>query len=96
MSETIRKRLHILKMILKEKFPDITSVGFYLSKRSKYLHMGLEQSLSSIENYKDFKEEIYKFLSVKLDSKFKMIDLPLLVPTITWKHGYILKKYNKV
>ena len=44
-------------MTLKEKFPDIT-VGFYLSKRSKYLHMGLEQSPSSIENYKDFKEEI--------------------------------------
>ena len=95
MSETIRKRLHILKMILKEKFPDIT-VGFYLSKRSKYLHMGLEQSLSSIENYKNFKEEIYKFLSVKLDSKFKMIDLLLLVPTVTWKHRYILIKYNKV
>ena len=95
MSETIRKRLHILKMILKEKFPDIT-VGFYLSKRSKYLHMGLEQSPSSIENYKDFKEEIYKSLSVKLDSKFKMIDLLLLVPTVTWRYGYILIKYNKV
>ena len=95
MSETIRKRLHILKMTLKEKFPDIT-VGFYLSKRSKYLHMGLEQSPSSIENYKDFKEEIYKFLSVKLDSKFKMIDMLLLVPTVMWKYGYILIKYNKI
>ena len=95
MSETIRKRLHILKMTLKEKFPDIT-VGFYLSKRSKYLHMGLEQSPSSIENYKNFKEEIYKSLSVKLDSKFKMIDLLLLVPTVTWRYGYILIKYNKV
>ena len=95
MSETIRKRLHILKMTLKEKFPDIT-VGFYLSKRSKYLHMGLEQSPSSIENYKDFKEEIYKFLSVKLDSKFKMIDMLLLVPTVMWKYGYILIKSNKI
>ena len=54
MSETIRKRLHILKMILKEKYPDIIVV-FYLSKRSKYLHMELEQSLSSIVNYKNFK-----------------------------------------
>ena len=33
MSETIRKRLHILKMILKEKYPDII-VGFYLSKEA--------------------------------------------------------------
>ena len=57
MSETIRKRLHILEITLKEKCTDIT-VGFYLSKRSKYLHMQLEQSLLSIKNYKDFKEEI--------------------------------------
>ena len=58
-------------MILKGKFPDIT-VGFYLSKRKRYLHMGLEQSLPSINSYKDFKEEIYKFLSVNLDENFKM------------------------
>ena len=57
MSETIRKRLHILEITLKEKFTDIT-VGFYLSKRSKYLHMQYEQSLLSVKNYKDFKEEI--------------------------------------
>ena len=44
-------------MILKEKFLDIT-VGFYLSKRSKYLHMGLDQPLSCIAGYKEFKEEI--------------------------------------
>ena len=90
MGETIRKRLRILKMILKEKFPDVT-VGFYLIKRNKYLHMGLDQSLSSIEAYKDFKEEINNFLSVNLDSKFKMIK-PLLVPTVRWKHNYIIIK----
>ena len=62
MSETIRKKLRILKMILKEKFRDVT-VGFYLIKRNKYLHMGLDQSLPSIEACKDFKEEINNFLS---------------------------------
>ena len=41
MSTNIRKRLHILKMIFQEKFPDKT-VGFYLSKREKYFHMVLE------------------------------------------------------
>ena len=58
--------------------------------------MVLEQSLPSIKSYKDFKGEIYKFLSVKLDSKFKMIDMLLLVPTVMWKYGYILIKYNKI
>ena len=86
----IRKRLHILELILKEKFPDI-KVGFYLSKRKSYLHMGLDQSFTSLECYKEFKEEIYKFLSVDLDeSNFKMIDHPLLVLTVRWKHDYIL------
>ena len=48
MSTNTRKRLHILKMIFQEKFPDKT-VGFYLSKRKKYFHMVLEQLLSSIK-----------------------------------------------
>ena len=91
----IRKRLHILELILKEKFPDI-KVGFYLSKRKSYLHMGLDQSFTSLECYKEFKEEIYKFLSVDLDeSNFKMIDPPLLVPTVKRKHDYILIKRKK-
>ena len=80
-------------MILKGKFPDIT-VGFYLSKRKRYLFMGLEQSLPSIKSYKDFKGEIYKFLSVNLDENFKMLEPPLLVPTVRWKHNCILVQYE--
>ena len=53
--------------------------------------MGLDQSFTSLECYKEFKEEIYKYLSVDLDeSNFKMIDPPLLVPTVRWKLDYIL------
>ena len=84
-----------MKITPKEKFPDVT-VGFYFCKRSKYLHMRLEQSLSSIKNYEDFKEEISDFLSVNLDSKLKIIDPPLLVPTVRRKHDYILIKCSKV
>ena len=86
----IRKGLHILEFILNEKFPDIKA-GFYLSKRKSYIHMGLDQSFTSLECYKEFKEEIYKFFSVDLDdSNFKMIDPPLVVPTVRWKFDYIL------
>ena len=91
MSTNTRKQLHILKMIFQEKFPDKT-VGFYLSKRKKYFHMVLEQLLSSIKGYKEFKEEIYKFLFVNLDENFKVLEPPLLVPTVRWKHDYILIK----
>ena len=54
--------------------------------------MGLEQSLSSIKDYKEFTEEIYKFLSVNLDENFKILEPLLLVPTVRWKHDYILIK----
>ena len=93
MGAKIRKKITYFEMILKEKFPDIT-VEFYLSKRKRYLHMGLEQSLPSIKNYKDFKEEIYKFLSVNLDKNFKMLEPPLFVPTVGWKHDCILIQYE--
>ena len=56
--------------------------------------MGLEQSLSSIKDYKEFTEEIYKFLSVNLDENFKILEPLLLVPTVRWKHHYILIKHE--
>ena len=85
----ITKRLHILEIILKEEFPDI-KVGFYLSKRKMFLHEGLDQSLTSLACCKEFKEEIYKFFSVSLkESNFKLIDHPLLIPTVRWKYDYV-------
>ena len=53
--------------------------------------MGLDQSLTSLGCYKEFKEEIYKFFSVSLEeSNFKLIDPPLLIPTVRWKYDYVL------
>ena len=53
--------------------------------------MELDHSFTSLECYKEFKEEIFQFFSVDLDeSNFKMINPPLLVPTAMWKYDYIL------
>ena len=87
----IRKRINILVMILKGKFPDV-KIGFYLSKRKGFLHMGLYKSLTSLECYEELTEEIYKSFSVGLEEKFKLIRPPLLVPTVRWKFDYILIK----
>ena len=76
-------------MILKEKFADV-KIGFYLSKRKGFSHMGLDKSLTSLEHYEELTEEIYKFFSVGLEEKFKLIIPPLLVPTVRWKFDYIL------
>ena len=85
----IRKRINILVMILKEKFADV-KIGFYLSKRKGFSHMGLDKSLTSLERYEELTEEIYKFFSVGLEEKFKLIIPPFLVPTVRWKFDYIL------
>ena len=87
----IRKMKNILVMILKEKFLDV-KIGFYLSKRKGFLHVGLDKSLTSLECYEELTEEIYKFFSVGLEEKFKLICPLLLVPTVRWKFDYIIKK----
>ena len=56
----IRKRINIWVMILKEKFPDV-KIGFYLSKRKGFLHLGLDKSVTSLECYEELTEEIYNF-----------------------------------
>ena len=73
----IRKMKNILVMILKEKFLDV-KIGFYLSERKGFLHMGLDKSLTSLECYKELTEEICKLFSVGLEEKFKLICPPFL------------------
>lgn len=62
----LRKRVQKLKSYLSKKFPGI-DVGFYLSRRSGFVHMGLDVSLYSLKNYSHFTKEIYSFLSKDLD-----------------------------
>ena len=49
----IKKRVQLLKSYLSKKFPEI-GVGFYLSRRSKFVHMGLDIPLYLIKNDPDF------------------------------------------
>ena len=91
----IRKKKNVLVMILKEKLLDV-KIGFYLSKRKGFLHMGLDKSFTSLECNEELTEEIYKFFSVGLEEKFKLIRPSFLVPTVMWKFDYILIKKNEL
>ena len=91
----ISKQINILVMILKKKFPDV-KIGFYLSKRKGFLHLGLDKSVASLECYEELTEEIYNFFSIGLEDKFKVICPPLLVPTVRWKYDYILLKKKEL
>ena len=52
---------------------------FYSNRRNFYIHLGLDVSLFSFENYKDFLEEINRFLDQKLVKEFKVVYPPKLV-----------------
>ena len=60
----MKKGFQVLKDYLLKKFPDVSNIGFYLSRRCKFVRMGLDVLLYSIRNYSDLIDEINKFLSM--------------------------------
>ena len=69
----------------------IYKAKFYSNRRNFYIHLGLDSSLFSFENYKDFLEEINRFLDQKLVKEFKVVYPPKLVILTKWKHDYIIR-----
>lgn len=67
---------------------------FYSNKRNNYIHLGLDRSLFSFEDYKIFLNDIDKFLSSKFNENFYRIDPPKLVISTRWKHDYIIRSRN--
>ena len=84
----MKRRVQLLKNHLLKKFPEV-NVGFYLSRRNNFVHMGLDVPFSSIDNYPYLIVEINNFLSKDLGSHSELI-YPQLVLTIKWKFDYIL------
>ena len=76
----MNKGFQVLKDYLLKKFPDVSNIGFYLSRRCKFVHMGLDVLLYSIRNYSDLIDEINKFLSMV---GFELV-YPQLVLTVKW------------
>ena len=91
----LRKYFLLLKSYLSIKFPDV-NVGFYVSRRSNFIHMGVVVLLYSLKNYSDFVKEIHKFLSIDLDSSCFQLVEPQLALTVKWEYDYtVVKKIKK-
>ena len=90
------KKLDVqLEMHIQAKFPEY-QVKFYSNRRNFYIHMGLDKSLFSFENYKKLLEEFDCFLREHLSNKFIFVFLPKLIYSTKWKHDYIIyKKMDK-
>ena len=84
----MKRCVQLLKNHWLKKFPEV-NVGFYLSLRSNFVHMGLDVPLYSIDNYQDFIDEINNFLSKDLGSCFEFV-YPQCVLTVKWKFDYII------
>ena len=76
------------------KFPEHGS-KFYSNRKNYYIHLGLDKSLFSFENYKKFLEGVNSFISEHLHSQFIFVFPPKLVISTKWKHDYIIYRKAK-
>ena len=87
---TVKKIIIKLQVIMEQRFPHFDG-RFYANRRNSYIHLGLDKSLFSFADYKDFLNEIDKFLSEHVRVEFKLVDEPKLVVSTKWKHDYIIR-----
>ena len=52
---------------------------FYSNRRNFYIHLGLDQSLFSFENFRQLLQEIDCFLNEHLENKFTSVFPPKLI-----------------
>ena len=86
----VKKIISKLQLLMKQKFPHYDG-KFHANRRNTYIHLGLDKSLFSFGDYKNFLNTIDKFLSEQLRAEFKIADPPKLVISTKWKHDYIIR-----
>ena len=87
---TVKRVIRKLEHFTNKKFPDYKA-KFYSNRRNNYIHLGLDVSLFSFEDYKKFLDYIDEFLTEELHECFYRIDPPKLVISTRWKHDYIIR-----
>ena len=91
----IKTFLVMLQNRLKKDRPDLI-IEFYLSRRSKFVHMGLDIQLNKIARSEDILRDIENFwLQKKTDDKFKYVS-PYLINSTNWKFDYIIFEKNYI
>ena len=82
-----------LSNVLKKDRPNI-KLKFYVSRRSKFVHMGSDVPLNNIKNYVEILIKIQGLWNVKeTDDKFYYCK-PYLIASTKWKFDYIIFKKN--
>ena len=76
----INKQVKILKKHMSSLFPNL-KINFYISRRSKYVHTGLDFALFTLKDDDRIIDEINGFMFDELDERFKFC-FPQLVMEI--------------
>ena len=69
------------------------AVDFFVSRRNRYVHMGFNRPLHSIENFVevlDFIENLWNKKKNK-DDLFIFCRYPEIVHSVKWKYDYLLR-----
>ena len=89
----INKHVRILEKHMSSLFPNL-KINFYVSRRSKYIHMRLDFALFTLKDHDRIISEIKDFVFDELNERFNFC-FPQLVPTVKWKYNYIVFKKRK-
>ena len=85
--------LIMLQNSLKKDHPEVV-VEMYVSRRSKFVHMGIDLPLNKKPNHEQFILHIENFWNQKkTDGKFKFVN-PYLINCTKWKFDYIIFEEN--
>ena len=87
---TIKKIVPQLERHIFQEYPHFHG-KFYANRRNNYVHLGLDKSLFSIEDFKIFLKSVDDFLREHLRSEFKKVDPPKLDISAKWNHNYIIR-----
>ena len=91
----VKAFLYILRKILTEKYSDV-EFDFYLSSRSKNVHVGLNCNIMSLPEHVNIISDIENiWIEKRQDTQFKFV-MSYLLHTTKWKYDYIVfSKNNK-
>ena len=90
---SIKKIIKQLEKFIELNIPQFEA-KFYINRQNFNIHLGLDKSLFSIENYKELLDKIDKFLGQHLVKNFESVYPPKLILSTKWKHDYIV--YSKL
>ena len=86
----MKKYVRILEKHMNSLYRNL-NIRFYISRKQKYVHMGVDQPLFTLKDNDKIIAEIRDFTYDELDERFTFC-FPQLVNTVKWKFDYIIFK----